>query len=617
MTDVAVVGAGAVGLTLAGRLAQHGAAVTLFEASDAHERVGSRAICMQRETLEIWARLGVGEAVAERGIQWHVGRTYFRGRELFSVDLPGATDEHFPPFVNISQSEVEERLTDRVRSLGVEIRPGHRFIGLTQDPDGVTATFATASGEVTHRSSFLVGTDGAHSAVRHAIGIGFAGYTFDDRFLIADIRADLPFTNERHFHFDPPWNPGRQVLIHPQPDGIWRIDWQVPSETDADAERVNGGLDRRIRDVIGERTPYELVWVTGYRFSQRVADAFRAGRVFLAGDAAHVMSPFGARGLNSGVADAENLAWKLASVVRGDAPPALLDTYEAERRPAALANLQRHRGHDAVHGAARGAATCVARPRPAAGAAVRLVPAPRRLRTPRRAGRVRPVPDRGGGPGAGRAAAPRERRAGCRAARRRPASGSAGRRLRRRRSAVGHAPVAGRRRRHGLRVRRGARLAGAPGWVRRRQLSRSIGPASTRGEGCGQLARRPRSWWTKGLDRPLGRTEDEVVPKGQLADPRSPQRSPRFLRDFHVRRRVGRWTLRPSPATMAALRSGRGAVGSARRSGRRGRRFESSRPDHSRPSSLSRRASPAAHPPVDSRPGNASDPAATHHSITS
>jgi 3-(3-hydroxy-phenyl)propionate hydroxylase len=339
MTDVAVVGAGAVGLTLAGRLALHGATVTVFEASEVRERIGSRAICMQRETLEIWARLGIGEAVAERGIQWRIGRTYFRGRELFNVALPGTSDEHFPPFVNISQSEVEERLAKRVGSLGVEIRHGHQFIGLVQDHAGVTATFATERGEVAHRSGFLVGTDGAHSAVRHAIGTGFAGYTFDDRFLIADIRADLPFANERHFHFDPPWNPGRQVLIHPQPDGIWRIDWEVPPETDADAERANGDLDRRIRAVIGEETPYELVWVTGYRFSQRVADAFRAGRVFLAGDAAHVMSPFGARGLNSGVADAENLAWKLAFVVRGDAPATLLDSYEAERRPAALANL--------------------------------------------------------------------------------------------------------------------------------------------------------------------------------------------------------------------------------------------------------------------------------------
>jgi 2-polyprenyl-6-methoxyphenol hydroxylase-like FAD-dependent oxidoreductase len=336
--EVGVVGAGAVGLTLAGRLAQHGVRVALFEAAAAPERVGSRAICMQRETLEIWARLGVGEAVAARGVQWRIGRTYFRGRELFSVELPGS-DEHFPPFVNISQSEVEGLLADRIRDLGVEIHLGHRLIGLEQDTEGVTATFATEGGEVAHRSSVMVGTDGAHSAVRHAIGLGFEGSTFDDRFLIADVRAELPFTAERHFHFDPPWNPGRQVLIHPQPDGIWRIDWQVPSETDADAERDSGALDRRIRAVIGERTPYELVWVTGYRFSQRIADAFRSRRVFLAGDAAHVMSPFGARGLNSGVADAENLAWKLALVERGDALAALLDTYEAERRPAALENL--------------------------------------------------------------------------------------------------------------------------------------------------------------------------------------------------------------------------------------------------------------------------------------
>jgi 2-polyprenyl-6-methoxyphenol hydroxylase-like FAD-dependent oxidoreductase len=336
-TDVAVVGAGAVGLTLAGRLAQHGARVAVFEAAGAQERTGSRAICMQRESLETWARLGIGEAVAARGIQWRVGRTYFRGRELFSVELPGS-DEHFPPFVNISQSEVEELLLDRVAGLGVQVATGHRFIGLQQDADGVTTTFAADAGEVSHRSSFVVGADGAHSAVRHAIGMGFGGITFHDRFLIADVRVDLPFSHERHFHFDPPWNPGRQVLLHPQPDGVWRIDWQVPPETDADLERASGRLDRRIRAVIGE-VPYELLWVTGYRFSQRVADAFRAGRVLLAGDAAHVMSPFGARGLNSGVADAENLAWKLALAIHAPAPDAVLDSYDAERRPAALENL--------------------------------------------------------------------------------------------------------------------------------------------------------------------------------------------------------------------------------------------------------------------------------------
>jgi 2-polyprenyl-6-methoxyphenol hydroxylase-like FAD-dependent oxidoreductase len=334
-----VVGAGAVGLTLAGRLTQHGVSVEVFEANEATERIGSRAICMQRETLEIWARLGVGEQIARRGVQWHVGRTFVRGRELLRIDLPQATDDHFPPFVNINQSEVEELLAGRVESLGAPIRYGHRFTSLDQDVDGVTATFVTERGEVAHRSRFLVGADGAHSTVRHAIGMGFPGHTFDDRFLIADVRADLPFPNERHFHFDPPSNPGRQVLIHPQPDDVWRIDWQVPSETDADDESASGRLDRRIREVIGHDTPHELVWVTAYRFSQRLADAFRAGRVFLAGDAAHVMAPFGARGLNSGVADAENLAWKLAWVLGGKASDALLDTYDAERRPVAVENL--------------------------------------------------------------------------------------------------------------------------------------------------------------------------------------------------------------------------------------------------------------------------------------
>ena len=339
VSDVAVVGAGAVGLTLAGRLAQHGAGVDLFESEPERERTGSKAICMQRETLEIWERLGVGKRIALRGVQWRVGRTSFRGRQLFEVHLPG-DDEHFPPFVNISQSEVEELLEARAIELGVRIHRGHRLSALTQDADGVSATFDTDAGTVTHRSSFLAGTDGAHSSVRHALGIGFAGYSFDDRFLIADVRAELPFTNERHFHFDPPWNPGRQVLIHPQPDGVWRIDWQVPPETDADHERTTGGLDRRIRAVIGPEVPYELVWLTAYRFSQRLADAFRDGRCFLAGDAAHVMSPFGARGLNSGVADAENLAWKLAWVLRGEASPSLLDSYEAERAPVAEENLR-------------------------------------------------------------------------------------------------------------------------------------------------------------------------------------------------------------------------------------------------------------------------------------
>ena len=338
-TQVAVVGAGPVGLTLAARLAQHGVRVTLLEQTPRHLGEGSKAICMQRETLEIWARMGVGERVASRGVQWRTGRTYYGTRELFSVEMPGSSDDHFPPFVNISQTEVEELLLERCRELGVDLRWGHRLEGLTDEGDSVHLALATDSGRADLRARYVVGTDGAHSTVRDLIGMGFPGHSHDDHFLICDIRARLPFPSERRFFFDPPWNPGRQVLIHPQPDDTWRIDWQIAPDTDMQAERADGRLDGRIRAVIGPTTEYEVMWMTVYRFHQRLAPAFRRRSVFLAGDAAHLYAPFGARGLNSGAADAENLAWKLAFVLRGEAPDALLDTYEAERRPAAQENL--------------------------------------------------------------------------------------------------------------------------------------------------------------------------------------------------------------------------------------------------------------------------------------
>jgi 3-(3-hydroxy-phenyl)propionate hydroxylase len=339
--QVAVVGAGPVGMTLAGRLAQKGVRVILLEQHPRHTGEGSKALCMQRETLEIWARLGIGEEVARRGVQWNLGRTYFRGRELFQVRLPSSTRDHFPPFVNINQTEVEEMLLTRLGELPeVDLRWSHELVGISQEADGVSLRCATPDGEKTLRVAYLAGADGAHSAVRHATGMGFPGHSFPDLFLICDIRARLPFPRERRFFFDPPWNPGRQVLIHPQPDDTWRIDWQVPPGTDVEAERASGGLDRRVRAVIGPTTEYELLWLTPYRFHQRLVDRFRVGRVFLAGDAAHVVSPFGARGLNSGVADAENLAWKLATVLSGRASDDLLESYHLERREAAVENLE-------------------------------------------------------------------------------------------------------------------------------------------------------------------------------------------------------------------------------------------------------------------------------------
>jgi 3-(3-hydroxy-phenyl)propionate hydroxylase len=231
-------------------------------------------------------------------------------------------------------------LLEQVEKLGeIEVRWQHEVTDLVlRGDEGVTLRCQTPEGPLDVDAGWVVACDGARSAVRRLAGIGFPGHDHSDRFLIADVRVDLPFPTERRFFFDPPFNPGRQVLIHPQPDGIWRFDWQVPADVDAQEERRNGRLDERIRAIVGG-APYDLVWLSSYRFSQRLAERFRSGRVLLAGDAAHLMSPFGARGMNSGISDGENLVWKLALVVDGQAPEALLDSYEAERRAAAKENL--------------------------------------------------------------------------------------------------------------------------------------------------------------------------------------------------------------------------------------------------------------------------------------
>ncbi|MFL1438764.1 FAD-dependent monooxygenase, partial [Nocardiopsis protaetiae] len=337
---VLVLGAGPVGQTAALLLARRGVPVRIVDSRPERDAIGSKAICQQRDVLDVWDWVGAGEVAAE-GLTWDTARTFYRDSELFSVRLadPGASP--LPPFVNISQSRTEEILDRRLAEAGVAVSWDHTVIGIEQDGTGVTVTCDTPTGPVRLHGTHALSCLGAHGGVvRRALGLGFEGTSFEDRFLICDIRADLgDWARERRFYFDPEWNPGRQVLIHPCPDSVFRIDWQVPADFDLEAEETSGRLDARIRRIIGEK-PYEIVWHSVYRFHTRVVDRMRAGRILLVGDNAHLVAPFGARGLNSGVQDAENAAWKIAYVRAGWADEEFLETYHTERHAAALENAE-------------------------------------------------------------------------------------------------------------------------------------------------------------------------------------------------------------------------------------------------------------------------------------
>jgi 3-(3-hydroxy-phenyl)propionate hydroxylase len=334
---VVVVGAGPVGMATALGLARRGIPVTVLEAAE-HVSFGSRAICLSRHSLEVAERLGFAGPVEAVALPWTGGRSYFRDTEVLQFRMPMGEHDVRPPMVNIGQCQLEQLMVDRVLDEPlVRLLWRAEVTGFADDGADVTLDVATADGPVRLRAAWVVAADGGRSRMRELAGLTLAGTSYEGRYVIADIHWPVDLPVERRVWFDPPSNPGSTVLMHRQPDDIWRIDYQLDPEADVDAElRADRIRERVARHLawLGSEVPWTLEWHGLYMAHARALDRFVHGRVAFAGDAAHLVPIFGVRGLNSGLEDAETLAWMLAAVVGGRADPAILDAYAVERRSA-------------------------------------------------------------------------------------------------------------------------------------------------------------------------------------------------------------------------------------------------------------------------------------------
>jgi 3-(3-hydroxy-phenyl)propionate hydroxylase len=342
-----VVGAGPVGLCAAIDAAQRGLPVVLLD-DDNTVSVGSRGVCYAKRTLEILDRLGVGQRVVDKGVTWNVGRTFHGDREVFSFDLLPEAGHHRPGMVNLQQYHLEQYLVERAQQLpAIDLRWQHKLLQVEPAADGVRLQVDTADGPYTLDADWLVAADGTRSTVRRQMGLDIDGKVFQDRFLIADIVLDgEPFPlerTERRFWFAPKFHAGESALLHRQADNVWRLDFQLGWDADPEAEKDPQRVSARVRAALDQQgfghIGFELEWVSVYTFQCRRMERFRHGRVLFVGDSAHQVSPFGARGANSGIQDTDNLMWKLKRVVDGVAPVSLLDTYSSERVAAADENL--------------------------------------------------------------------------------------------------------------------------------------------------------------------------------------------------------------------------------------------------------------------------------------
>ncbi|MBH0774850.1 FAD-dependent monooxygenase [Nocardia bovistercoris] len=336
MTQVLVVGAGPTGLTLAIELARRDIAVRIIDKTDEHF-AGSRGDSIQPRTLEVFDDLGVLDAVLAAGIptpimRVHLGGQFVTERRMADPVEP-TPDTPYPNLWVLGQSDTEAILRTRLAEFGVHVELGTALTDLGKNADGVTATLTHGATTETVTADYLVGADGGRSTVRKLLGIPFDGVTDESiRMLLGDVRADALDHEYGYWFAASEDRPMEGFALSPLPGGRhFQFAAGLDADTDPSLETLQAMADRYAG--VPGLTLTDLSWVTGWRPNIRLAQRFREGRAFLAGDAAHVHPPTGGQGMNTGVQDAYNLGWKLAAALHGD--ESVLDTYESERRTVA------------------------------------------------------------------------------------------------------------------------------------------------------------------------------------------------------------------------------------------------------------------------------------------
>ncbi len=337
--QVVVVGSGPAGMVTALELARHGVP-SVIVTSELQVSQGSRAIVFTRRSMEILQQVGTSQRMTDNGLPWRFGNSYYRGERVFRMEAPHDADDRFLPMLNIQQQYMEEYLIDACSASAlIDFRWGNKLVHVEQEADFVRAQMDTPEGPYALETEWLVAADGGRSPIRSAMNLQMEGASYEGFFVIADIQIDLPFPTERLAYFDPPWNPGNTILMHREPHGIWRVDYQLPpGETPEQAlqpQSMKARIDAQLAMIGHAGAAWEMDWCSVYSARTLTLPDFVQGRVVFTGDAAHLLPIFGVRGANTAFQDAQSLGWHLAFVVKGLAGPRLLANHSAERVGAA------------------------------------------------------------------------------------------------------------------------------------------------------------------------------------------------------------------------------------------------------------------------------------------